>query len=345
MPPDDPRAFAAAAGLRYTESERDPAIWRRRWGRGFTYVTDAGERLARRHPRRREIEALALPPAWTDVWITPFSDGHLQSTGYDDAGRKQYRYHERWSQARRRWHDAHLLAFGRCLPALRAHVDDTLGGAGRPTYDVVHAAAVRLLDHAAPRVGNLASAQRFGTRGLTTLTTEHAELTRRRVRLSFLGKGRIEREVAVHDPQLSRLLRAAQSHDDEHLFSWREGGEEGHVTGASLNAYLRDHGCDEVHAHLFRSWHATVGALQALATLPEGGSVVSALQPVAERLGHTVATCRGHYVHHRLEALHGSGGLAVLPDTVVDGLDPWEARLLTLLAEGPLHTELPVAAK
>lgn len=331
-----PEAFAAAAGLRYTTSESDPSIWRKRWGRGFTYVTHAGERLPRRHPRRRQIDALALPPAWTDVWITPFDDGHLQSTGYDDLGRKQYRYHETWSQARRRLHDQRLAAFGAALPGLRAHVDQLLTDATRPTRDVVHAAAVRLLDLAAPRVGNPGSARRFDTRGLTTLTADDADLGRRRIHLAFLGKGGIEREVTVHDRDLARVLRRADGiDDDEHLFAWREDGEVGHVTARSLNAFLREHGAPCVHAHLFRSWHASVGALEALHGLPAGSSVVQALDPVATRLGHTVTTCRNHYVHHRLEAAWSAGDL---PDRAPerDGLDRWEALLQRCLEQGPL---------
>jgi len=132
----DHRAFAGEIGLRYTESETEPSIRRRRHGRGFTYVGPSGRVLAKSNPRRREVESLAIPPAWRDVWISPWADGHLQATGYDEAGRKQYRYHDEWQAARKHARDGLLVRFGYCLPSLRQHIDELLA-IRQPTYDVV----------------------------------------------------------------------------------------------------------------------------------------------------------------------------------------------------------------
>jgi DNA topoisomerase-1 len=332
----DHRAFAEEIGLRYTESETEPAIRRRGRGRGFTYVGPSGQVLPKGHPRRREIEALAIPPAWRQVWVSPWADGHLQATGYDDAGRKQYRYHERWQAERKHLRDGLLVRFGYCLPSLRRHVDELLEDT-RPTYDVVHAAAVRLLDRTGIRVGNDASVEQFDTRGLTTLTNAEAALGRRSVTLSFQGKGAVDQTVTVRDPQLAAVLRKAEDLDP-YLFAWEEGGTSGRVTGASLTAFLRERSEPFVHPHMFRSWIATVGMVAALSALaPESSkrkakaAIIAAATPLAEALGHTVPMCRSSYVHACVEDLWMAGGLRGLRPVAVDGLDADERLALAAL--------------
>jgi len=314
----EPRAFAMNIGLRYSVSGETPGIHRHPWGRGFTYVDDRGRRLSPDHPRRREIQQLAIPPAWRQVWISAWSDGHLQATGHDDADRRQYRYHDLWTRARRDWHDRRLLAFAQALPRLRARIHRTLENADESTRCVVHAAAVRLLDHIAIRVGNPSSTCAHGTRGLTTLRDVDTHLTRRAVRLSYLGKGEVERSVRVVDATLAGILRKADD-CDPHLLAWQDDGGRGHVTGASLNAFLQDLAGEDVHAHRFRSWQATVGVLAQLRarTAPDSASaassvVIDVVAPVAERLGHTVATCRDHYVHHAVEPWWREGRLPAI---------------------------------
>ena len=332
----DHRAFAEEIGLRYTQSETEPSIRRRRHGRGFTYVGPSGRVLSKSNPRRREVESLAIPPAWRDVWVSPWAEGHLQATGYDDAGRKQYRYHDKWQAQRKHLRDDLLVRFGYCLPSLRAKVDSLLEDR-QPTYDVVHAAAVRTLDLTGIRVGNEASVERFDTRGLTTLTNAEAELGRRSVTLSFQAKGSVEQTVTVQDPQLAAVLRHAEDLDP-YLFSWTESGEIGRVTGASLAAFLREHSEPFVHPHLFRSWIATVGVIAALSQVePESSkrkakaAIIAATTPVAEALGHTVSMCRSSYVHACVEEMWMDGTLQQLRPVALKGLEKDEQLALAVL--------------
>jgi DNA topoisomerase I len=332
----DHRTFAEEIGLRYTQSETEPAVRRRARGRGFTYIGPSGRILPKEDRRRREIESLAIPPAWRNVWVSPWSDGHLQATGYDDAGRKQYRYHDKWQAERKVLRDDHLVRFAYCLPKLRKQVDELLE-ISRPTYDVVHAAAVRMLDRTGIRVGNDASVELFETRGITTLTNAEAELGRRVVTLSFQGKGVVEQHVTVQDPQLAAVLRNAEDLDP-HLFSWTEGGELGHVTGASLTAFLREHSEPFVHPHMFRAWIATVGMVAALSDLePESSkrkakaAIVAAATPLAESLGHSVSMCRSSYVHACVEEMWLQGALRELRPVAVKGLEKEERLALAVL--------------
>src|SRR4030095_15861377 len=323
--------FQAEDGIRDTESETEPSIRRRRHGRGFTYVGPSGRVLAKTNPHRREVESLAIPPAGRHVCVSPWSDGHLQATGYDEAGRKQYRYHDKWHAERKHLRDGLLVRFAYCLPSLRQHVDELLA-TQQPTYDVVHAAAVRTLDLTGIRVGNEPSVERFDTRGITTLTNAEAELGRRSVTLSFQGKGAVDLQVTVRDPQLATVLRHAEDLDP-YLFSWTEGGETGHVTGASLASFLREHSEPFVHPHMFRAWIATVGLIAALAPLePETSkrkakaAIIAAATPVAEALGHTVSMCRSSYVHACVEQLWLDGALRDVRPVALDGLDEDEQR-------------------
>jgi DNA topoisomerase I len=332
----DHRTFAEEIGLRYTESETEPSIRRRGHGRGFTYIGPSGRPLPKEHPRRREIQSLAIPPAWRKVWVCPWADGHLQATGYDDAGRKQYRYHDRWQAERKLLRDQGLVRFAYCLPGLRKTVDELLEST-QPTYDVVHAAAVRMLDRTGIRVGNAASVELFDTRGITTLTNAEAELGRRVVTLSFQGKGAVEQHVTVRDPQLAAVLRNAEDLDP-HLFSWTEEGQLGHVTGASLTAFLREHSEPFVHPHMFRSWIATVGMVAALSELePESSkrkakaAIVAAATPVAEALGHSVSMCRSSYVHTCVEEMWLQGALQGLRPVALKGLEKDEQLALAAL--------------
>ena len=346
----DHRAFAEEIGLRYTESETEPSIRRRRHGRGFTYVGPSGRVLAKSNPRRREVESLAIPPAWRDVWVSPWSDGHLQATGYDEAGRKQYRYHDKWQAERKHSRDGLLVRFAHCLPSLRQHVDELLA-TRQPTYDVVHAAAVRMLDLTGIRVGNEPSVERFDTRGLTTLTNAEAELGRRSVTLSFQGKGAVALQVTVRDPQLAAVLRHAEDLDP-YLFSWTEGDETGHVTGASLASFLREHSEPFVHPHLFRAWIATVGVIAALARLePETSkrkakaAIIAAASPVAEALGHTVSMCRSSYVHACVEEMWMEGRMRDVRPVALDGLDEDEQLALAVLEASAGETRSVTRAK
>lgn len=302
--PSEPEEVARAIGLRYVRSGSEPRISRRRCGRGFTYTHSETGTIPRGHPDRPRLDAMVLPPAWSEVWICPWPDGHLLATGRDTQGRRQYRYHERWSTARRELHDATLVPFASRLPRLRSRVRDLLDDPATSQNDRMHALAARLLDETGVRVGNPDSVTAHGTRGLTTLTEEHVEIDDGRLVLSFPGKGGLERALEVEDARLVESVRDAAENDEEYLFGWSENGSSGQVTGPSLNRFLRASLGPDAHAHQFRSWICTWRTLAGLRDATPKGSVstlLEVLEPIATDLGHTCNTARSHYLHHLVE--------------------------------------------
>ena len=293
---------AQDAGLRYTSDDR-PGHRRLRRGRGFRYldpdgrpITDAAE-LAR-------IRALAIPPAWTDVWIATDSRGHLQATGRDARGRKQYRYHERFQQARDEDKYGRMLEFAKALPKIRARVDADLGASGL-TREKVIAAIVSLLETTLIRVGNEEYARDNASYGLTTLRERHVLVEGSRVRFRFRGKSRKDHDVDIHDRRVARIIAALQELPGQELFtSVDEAGETRRITSDDVNAYLREVAGAEFTAKDFRTWAGTVLAATSLAALgPVAGereakrNINRTIETVAERLGNTPAVCRKCYVH------------------------------------------------
>ncbi len=345
-------SFAERIGLQYVHADSTPCIRRRRCGTGYTYTHTQQGPIHRDHPDRSWIDGLAVPPAWSTVWIAPVAEAHLQFTGYDDADRKQYRYHPRWSSARREAHDAALVEFVERLPRLRAHLDALLdpGPAnGRVGRDTAHALAAAVLDETAIRVGNRQSVETHGTRGLTTLEDRHAALGDDRLRLAFRGKGDVEREIRLEDPTICAWLHDTSEHDDAHLFSWEDRhGQIGHVTAASLNRFLKTQLGADAHAHQFRAWHCTWRTLGALRDLdppstPSGrlSALLEVLEPIAQSLGHTTSTARGHYLHHRVEPTWVDGSLPRPHPTRSPHLSLPERRaqaVLRVLADSGAHT-------
>jgi len=307
-----PPAAAAVAppGLVYVSDEA-PGYSRHRRGKGFVYRRPDGTPL--RDPASlSRIRALAIPPAYTQVWICALEQGHLQATGRDARGRKQYRYHPAWRAAR----DAHkfdrLLEFAAALPRIRARVKRDLGPANAQPVrrDAVLATIVRLLDTTMVRVGNDEYARSNGSFGLTTLRRRHAAVTGSRLRLRFRGKSGVPQEVAVDDPNVARIVRRCQTLPGQELFQYLDDDGEPHSIGsADVNDYLREASGGDFTAKDFRTWHGSVHAL-ALAGQPaeaaEGTPASRAkqvLSEVASRLGNTVAVCRKAYVHPRVLAL------------------------------------------
>jgi DNA topoisomerase-1 len=281
-----------------------PGIRRRRCGRGFTYLDPEGETV--RDPEERaRFEALAIPPAWTDVWICPFPDGHVQATGRDDAGRKQYRYHPDWSEIRDQAKFGRLAEFGAALPRLRWRVERDLERDGVPRERVL-AAVVRLLERSLIRVGNDEYARDNGSYGLTTLRRRHAEVDGDTVRFEFRGKSGLRRETDIDDPRLAEVVRDCQELHGQELFTYLDDeGRRCDVGSGDVNDYLREATGEEFTAKDFRTWAGTVLAVGLLRrscdedlTEREATSrVVAAVREVAERLGNTPATCRKFYVH------------------------------------------------
>lgn len=292
---------AAEAGLRYV-TDAEPGIRRVRRGRGFSYVRAGGAATVGERARRR-IDALVIPPAWTDVWICSDETGHLQATGRDARGRKQYRYHERWRAVRDDAKFEGLGDFGRALPQLRSVLDEDLGRSGLPHRKVV-ALVVSLLDHTLIRVGNEAYRRDNGTFGLTTLESDHVEVSGPRIEFCFVGKGGQEHEVTLEDRRLARAVRACHELGGRELFTYRgTDGSPVRVDSADCNEYLADVVGTGTTVKSFRTWGATVTALESLVESPGplgDRDVVAAVDRAAERLGNTRAVCRRAYVHPAL---------------------------------------------
>lgn len=302
-PSGSPRQ-ARKAGLHYV-TDSDTGWTRRRSGKGFSYWNAQGQRITDRRVLDR-IRRLAIPPAYEEVWICRDARGHLQATGRDARGRKQYRYHPRWREVRDEGKFSRLHEFGRHLPMIRRRVSMDLRRPGIVLPKVL-AAIVRLLDVALLRIGNRAYTKENGSYGVTTLRRRHARTDRDRLMLRFRGKSGVEREVDVRDPAVARLVGRLQQLPGQHLFKFKDGDGHIHpVDSGMVNAYLKDiSGCDFT-AKDFRTWGATVLAVMALGDIDvaAGGSaaaqrarITSAIRAVAEQLGHTVTVCRQSYVH------------------------------------------------
>ena len=306
-----PADGAAPPGLVYV-SDDAPGIRRLSRGDGFVYRGPDGRPLRDRQHLTR-IRSLAIPPAYTQVWICPLPHGHLQATGRDARGRKQYRYHAAWRQARDETKFDRLLEFGAALPRIRARVTRDLAApvGQRVLRDTVIAAIVRLLDTTLMRIGNDEYVRSNGSFGLTTLRNRHAQVEGSALRLRFRGKSGVVHEVAVQDPRVARVVRRCQALPGQELFQYLDATGGVHAVGSSdVNDYLRNASGGEFSAKDFRTWHGSVHALQLWRGLdpheaahPTLAGTKRVLAEVAARLGNTVAVCRKAYVHPRVLAL------------------------------------------
>ncbi|HUG27129.1 MAG TPA: hypothetical protein VMK53_02440 [Gemmatimonadales bacterium] len=289
-----------AAALCYaTDAER--GITRRRTGRGFSYRTVSGRPL-RGTTTLERIRALAIPPAWNDVWVCPYPNGHLQATGRDARGRKQYLYHSRWSAVRDDAKYARLTTFARALPKLRRRVRADLKQGGLPRSKVL-AILVRLLEDTFVRVGNEEYARDNESFGLTTMQDRHAKVAGSRVRLRFRGKGGTTHDVDIADRRLARLVKRCRELPGQHLFQYLDDdGEPQPVDSGDVNAYLREATGGEFTAKDFRTWGGTLLAATHLpkvsAEEPPGlPALRAAVEAVSQSLGNTPAICRKCYIH------------------------------------------------
>ena len=296
------RASARAAGLRYSSDAR-PGITRRRAGRGFSYH-DADGKLVRDRAFVARIRALAIPPAWTDVWICPDPMGHLQATGRDARGRKQYRYHAAWRTGREESKFERLIEFARVLPRIRRRCEADLGRPGLAREKVL-AAVVRLLESTLIRVGNDEYARLNRSFGLTTMHGRHARVEGTSIVFRFRGKSGQRHEVGLRDRRLASVIRRCQELPGQELFQYVDSDGEVHDIGSDdVNAYLREISGAEVTAKDFRTWAGTVlayRALKAQAAADDARSaqrnVVEAVKQTALQLGNTPAVARRSYVH------------------------------------------------
>jgi DNA topoisomerase I len=302
----DPEATASAVALKYGSDDAD-GIRRQRRGKRFTYTTTSGRPVRDRATLAR-IRALAIPPAWTDVWISPDPDGHIQATGRDARGRKQYKYHPRWREVRDAVKYTRLVDFCRVLPKIRASVEHDLACSCLCKRKVV-ATVVSLMERAQLRVGNEEYAKQNGSYGATTLRNRHVRFkSGAAFELSYRGKSGIERTVRVSDRRLTRVIRQCHDLPGKRLFEYiDEAGNVRPVTSQDVNDYLREVSGGPFTAKDYRTWAATMAAALLLCALDHPGSeracktcIKRVLEQVADRLGHTPAICRASYVHPRL---------------------------------------------
>jgi DNA topoisomerase-1 len=322
----DPIGAAQEAGLRYSSDDR-PGLRRKRAGRGFGYVDSEGRAVTDARELRR-IHRLAIPPAWTDVWISADPRGHIQATGRDAKHRKQYRYHERWRAVRDDTKYERMLEFAKVLPRIRRRVDRDLARS-RLARERVLATIVRLLETSLIRVGNDEYARQNDSYGLTTLREKHVRVVGARVTFRFRGKSGREHEVDVRDARVARVIRRLQELPGQELFRYvGERGEARTVDSADVNAYLREISGDDFTAKDFRTWAGTVYAARELCAIGAAGdaraarrNITRAVTAVAARLGNTPAVCRRCYVHPAVVQAYTAGKLEC----------PTEAAILKLL--------------
>jgi DNA topoisomerase-1 len=346
-----PQAAAKAAALCYVTDKGPGGIRRRRAGKGFVYYDPAGRKITDSDVLRR-IRALAIPPAWTDVWICAKSNGHLQASGRDAKGRKQYRYHSRWRQIRDDGKYTKMLAFARALPDIRAQVDRDLALSGLPRKRVI-ATVVRLLETTLIRVGNEEYARENNSFGLTTMRDRHVRVSGSSLHFQFRGKAGKVHTVRLTDRRLARIVKRCQELPGQELFQYvDDNGAQQTVDSADVNEYLREAAGEEFTAKDFRTWAGTVLAALALDELRQFDSqaqakrnVVRAVEQVARLLGNTPAICRKCYVHPAIFDAYQDG---LMLDRVGrpavarletgramtrHGLRPEEAAVLALLEE------------
>jgi DNA topoisomerase I len=353
----DPREAAESAGLVYV-SDEEPGIRRRKAGKGFSYLKPGGGTVKDAAVLKR-ISSLAIPPAYTDVWICPKANGHIQATGRDAKGRKQYRYHARFREVRESTKYERMLEFAKGLPALREIVTEHMSLRGLPREKVL-ATVVHLLETTLIRVGNEDYAKQNKSYGLTTLRNRHVEVDGSELRFDFKGKSGKTWKLKVRDRRVAKIIRACQELPGQDLFQYLdENGERQTVTSADVNAYLKEITGRDVTAKDFRTWAGTVLAAMALTEFETFDSdakakknVRAAIEQVAARLGNTPTICRKCYVHPEVLSSYVEGSLlldvkeeieAELRDDLA-GLRPEEAAVLTLL-EARINRDLKAALK
>jgi DNA topoisomerase-1 len=300
--PDAPVVAAERAQLTYV-NDSEPGIRRKGAPKRFWYVGPRGEKL-RSVATLDRIRKLAIPPAWTDVWICPRADGHIQATGRDARGRKQYRYHPDWAAARDGEKYSSLVAFAEALLGLRSQVDADLRRHGLP-FERVVASVVWLLDNTMIRVGNAAYARDNKSFGLTTLRDRHVDITGSSLRFSFKGKSGREWKLKLVDRRIARVVRGAQDIPGQKLFQYLdEDGQRHPVRSEDVNAYIREAAGNGFSAKHFRTWGGTIHAASLLAQTERPDAETArkrvmngVIDRVAERLGNTRSVCRQCYIH------------------------------------------------
>lgn len=342
----DPRDAAETAGLRYV-SDEEPGIRRKKSGKGFTYMKPDGSKVADKATLDR-IKSLAIPPAYTDVWICAKANGHIQATGRDAKGRKQYRYHPAFREVRESTKYEHMLEFAQGLPAIRKTIDEHMSLRGLPREKVL-ATVVHLLENTLIRVGNADYVKQNKSYGLTTLRDPHVKVEGGELRFQFKGKSGKTWKLQVKDRRIARIVKACQDLPGQDLFQYLDdNGEQQSVTSADVNAYLKEITGRDITAKDFRTWAGTVLAALALKEFEEFDSeakakknIRAAIEKVSGRLGNTPSICRKCYVHPEVFSSYMDGELLLEVKEEIEtelredlpSLKPEEAAVLSLLQE------------
>jgi DNA topoisomerase-1 len=322
---------AKAAGLTYV-TDAEPGISRKGSGRGFAFYDPDG-RLIRDRGLRRRLKALAIPPAWSEVWICSDPNGHLQVTARDNKGRKQYRYHPRFREVRDESKFGRMLAFSEVLPLIRERVEQDLSRRGLHREKVL-ATVVWLLERTLFRVGNVAYARNNRSYGLTTLKSKHVTVRGASLRFEFRGKSGVTRSANITDRRIARIVQRCQELPGQELFKYLDDEERRQaVDSGDINEYLRQISGQDVTAKDFRTWAGTISAAMALSELGPATSeretkknVVQAVDQVADRLGNTRAVCRKYYVHPAVLDAYERGLVMELPPAPPAELDEKRER-------------------
>ncbi len=334
-----------AAGLRFV-SDKVPGLRREPDGDAFRYFAPNGQEVTDDKTLSR-IKSLAIPPAYTDVWVCTSPNGYLQATGHDAKGRKQYRYHPHWRDTRDETKFAHMTAFGAALPRLRERVEADLRKPGMPREKIL-ATIVRLLETTLIRIGNVQYAKENAHYGLTTLQTDHVEVEGATLHFHFVGKSGKEHSIDLRDKKLASIVARLHDLPGQEIFQYADAEGNLHSVGSEdVNAYLHEVAGDEFTAKDFRTWAGTVLASLALQEFEAFGSatqakrnVTAAIKAVSQRLGNTPAVCRKSYIHPAVFETYLDGTMleSLRQETeqemaeTIHSLKPEEAAVMALLA-------------
>lgn len=335
----DPKITAKAVGLRYS-LKSDKGYYRKRKANGFAYFDEAGNKVTDADVLER-IKKLVIPPAWENVWISPFENGHLQVTGIDLKGRKQYRYHPEWNRIRNQSKFFRLRRFAEALPLVRMQVEKDLARQGLP-YEKVVALVVKLIELTNIRIGNDAYKKLYGSFGLTTLRDKHVKFSGTTVTFEFVGKKGVKHNIKLQSRRMANLVKKCQDVPGQELFQYLDSDSKRHTIGsADVNNYIKNITGEDFTAKDFRAWAGSLNALCAFHDLGEFESesdckkkIVNVLDSVAGKLGNTRTVCKKYYVHPSVIASYEKGSIWNYKPTeeIIDGdLNAQEKALLELL--------------
>lgn len=335
---NDPKVTAKAVGLRYS-LKADKGYYRKRKDHGFSYVNEEGKTIKDKDTLER-IKKLVIPPAWEDVWISPFDNGHLQVTGTDTKGRKQYRYHPYWNKIRNQSKFFKLRRFANALPIIRQQVEKDLNRKGLP-YEKVVALVVKLIEMTNIRIGNDAYKKLYGSFGLTTLRDKHVKFDGAVVWFEFVGKKGIKHKIKLQSRKMANLVKKCKDIPGQELFQYYDDNNQRHTIGSGdINSYIKEITGEDFTAKDFRAWSGSINALCAFLDIGEFTSetdckhkIINVLDSVAQKLGNTRTVCKKYYVHPTVIAAYEKGSIWNYKPGVADDseLNSNEKALLKLL--------------